>query len=169
MKPRSQILSQRENIKEHKKENWRVIQPTKDGRALVLFYLSGGRLKLQEPEGRSKKSWIKTKTGKKDRVEKRNGSAVAARGHFRSCHLLPRIGALSVTVSKPVFKKQAMSLDKIHILPGKNIWVCQHWVTDHSTKHALSFQGNKFQVSCFQRFCHSIQEEINQYGVTYDC
>lgn len=92
----------------------------------MLFYLSGGRLKLQEPEGRSKKSWIKTKTGKEDRVEKRNGSAVAARGHFGSCHLLPRIGALSVIVSKPVFKKQAMSLDKIHILPEKSIWVCQH-------------------------------------------
>lgn len=141
MKPRSPILSRRENIKEHKKENWRVIQRTKDGRALVLFYFSGGRLKLQEPEGRSKKSWIKTKTGKKDRVKMRNGSAVAARGHFRSCHLLPRIGALSAIVSKPVFKTQAMSLDEIHIILEKNIWVCQHWVTDHSIKHALSWSA----------------------------
>lgn len=92
----------------------------------MLFYFSGGGLKLQEPEGRSPKSWIKTKTGKKDRVEERNGSAVAARGHFRRCHLPPRTGALPGIVSKPVFKKQAMSLAKIHIIPEKNIGVCRH-------------------------------------------
>ena len=73
---------------------------------VLFFFFLEDRLKLQEPQGKSKKSWIKTDTGKKDRLEKRKGSAVAARGHSKGCHLLPRTGTISVIVSKPMFKKQ---------------------------------------------------------------
>lgn len=32
-----------------------------------------------------------------------------------------------------------MSPDEIQIIPGnQNVWVCQHWVSDHNVKHTLS-------------------------------
>lgn len=112
-------------------------------------------------------------TGKKDRLEKRHGSAAAARGHFEGCHLCPRTGAISVAVSKPTFKTQGTVTTRDSDCPTKPDYLSlpalgkrpQHKA--HSVQIHL-LQGNKVQVSCFQGFSHSAQEKRHQYGVTYD-
>lgn len=63
MKQRSPNLTQR-NFKEHKKER---IEELFTGQKIEMpwwYFFSRGCLKLQEPEGKSKKSWIKAKTEK---------------------------------------------------------------------------------------------------------
>lgn len=64
MKLRSPILSQRTlKGKRKRTEELSNVQKIEE---LWCIFPSGGRLKLQEPEGKSKKSWLKAKTGKKD-------------------------------------------------------------------------------------------------------
>lgn len=138
MKPRSPILSQRENIKGHKKESWRITQWTNAWRALVVLLFSVRRLKLQKPEGKSKKFWMKATTGKKD-LDWERGMAVQwkpeAISRVAICFLgLELFQQLFLSLCS---KNKAMSPEEIDIIPGNwIIWVCQPW--DHSVKHVLS-------------------------------